>query len=163
MFEIKILTPDNCKFIKSGGSFLSLEVGEEKYSKVAIYRTFPFSEPERYLSIRQATPKAEEVGIIEDLSKWPQDIGKILEEQLNLRYFTPVIKNIRDIKEEYGFAYWTVDTDKGDMNFTTSIWNPITRISDKRLLVSDLDGNRFEITDFELLTKKEKKLIDLFL
>ncbi len=163
LFEIKILTPDNCKFIKSGGSFLSLEVGDEKYSKVTIYRTFPFSEPDRYLSIRQATPKAEEIGIIKDLDSWPENIREIVEEQLNLRYFTPVIKKINDIKEEYGFAYWTVITDKGEMNFTTSIWSPITRISENRLLVSDLDANRFEIENFEMLSKKEKKLIDLFL
>ena len=163
LFEIKILTPDNCKFTKHGGAFLSLEVENDKYPKVTVYRTFPFSDPDRYLSVRQATPKAEEIGIINDLSSWPENIRKIIETQLNLRYFTPVIKKINDIKEEYGFAYWSVETDKGDMNFTTSIWSPITRITENRLLISDLDSNRFEIENLEMLSKKEKKLIDLFL
>lgn len=163
LFEIKMLTASNCKFEKYGNSFLSIETGGEKTDKIAIYRTFPFSEPYKYLSIRKSTPKAEEIGIIADLDDWPEEIKNLIKFQIDLRYFTPVIRKIKDIKEEYGFAYWTVETDKGSMNFTTSIWSPITRITETRLIVSDLDGNRFEISDFELLTKKEKKLIDLFL
>jgi len=163
LFNIKVLTPQNTEFAKTQGGFLSLKFQDKEYPRVAIYRVFPFSEPNRYLSVRDVTPKAEEIGLIDELDIWPEDIRENILEQLEMRYFTPVIRKINDIKEEYGFAYWRVETDRGDMNFTTTIWNPIVRITEKRLLISDLDSNRFEILDFYGLTKKEQKMIDLFL
>ncbi|MDD4327481.1 MAG: DUF1854 domain-containing protein, partial [Eubacteriales bacterium] len=70
---------------------------------------------------------------------------------------------ISSVKEEFGFAYWEVVTDRGDMKFTTSIWNPVIRIGGNRLLVNDLDSNRYEIDDLTKLSRREIKLIDLFL
>ncbi|MHB1452466.1 MAG: DUF1854 domain-containing protein [Saccharofermentanales bacterium] len=163
LFEIRLLTPDNSAFTKTAGGFLSLKYGEKEYSRVAVYRAFPFTAPLRYISIRDITPKCEEIGMIRDLAEWPEEVRTILEEQLSLRYFTPKILEITDIKEEYGFAYWDVKTDRGDMRFTTSIWNPIFRIGDRKLLVNDLDSNRYEIEDLNRLSRKETKMIDLFL
>ncbi|MHB8961754.1 MAG: DUF1854 domain-containing protein [Saccharofermentanales bacterium] len=163
LFEIRMITPDNSAFARTEGGFLSLIYDGKEYSRVAVYRAFPFTSPLRYISIRDITPKCEEIGMIRDLTEWPDGIRAMIDEQLNLRYFTPKILEINDIKEEYGFAYWTVRTDRGEMRFTTSIWNPIFRIGDKKLLVNDLDSNRFEIDDVNQLSRKEMKMIDLFL
>jgi hypothetical protein len=163
LFEIRMITPDNSAFRRTDGGFLSLGYEGKEYSRVAVYRAFPFTSPLRYISIRDITPKCEEIGMIRDLAEWPAETRAMIEEQLNLRYFTPKILRITDIKEEYGFAYWNVKTDRGDMRFTTSIWNPIIRIGDRKLLVNDLDSNRYEIDDINELSRKETKMIDLFL
>jgi len=39
----------------------------------------------------------------------------------------------------------------------------VTRLSEKRLLITDLDENRFEIPDVFALTQKEQRKLDLFL
>ena len=41
--------------------------------------------------------------------------------------------------------------------------NAVTKLSDNRLIIMDLDENRFEIRDVNALTMKEKRKLDLFL
>ena len=89
---------------------------------------------------------------------------KMLLEQLNLHYFTPVIQKILDIKDEYGYAYFHVMTDRGECRFTINMGsNAVVRLSDCRLLITDLDENRFEIRDVFALSQKEQRKLDLFL
>ena len=88
----------------------------------------------------------------------------MLEQQLNLHYFTPVIQKIMDIKDEYGYAYLHVMTDRGECGFTINMGgNAVVRLTDSRLLITDLDENRFEIPDVFRLTQKEQRKLDLFL
>ena len=163
LFEIRHITPENAEFRRTVGGFLMLRFQDKEYPRVAVHRAFPFTSPDRYLSIRDVTPKCEEIGMIRDLADWPEDIRVLIREQLDIRYFTPEILEILDVHEEYGFAYWEVRTDRGPMKFTTSVWNPITRLGEDKLLVNDLDGNRYGIRDIRKLTRKEIKRIDLFL
>ena len=88
----------------------------------------------------------------------------MLLEQLNLHYFTPVIKKIINIKDEYGYAYFHVMTDRGECRFTINMGgNAVVRLSESRLLITDLDENRFEIPDVFKLSQKEQRKLDLFL
>ncbi len=163
LFEIKILTPVNTSFARTGGGFVSLTFEEKEYPRISVFRAFPFTQPYRFISVRDPANKNEEIGLIMDLNEWPHDTSEMLLEQIGIRYFTPKVLNIKSIKEEFGFAYWEVLTDRGEMKFTTSIWNPIIRIGGNRLLINDLDSNRYEIDDYTKLTRKETKMIDLFL
>ena len=125
---------------------------------------FPFSEPEKYVSIRTAEETSREIGVIENLGTFPKEVREMLEEQLELRYFTPVITKIYQIKDEYGYAYFDVETDRGRCRFVIHMGgNAVVHLSDVRILISDIDENRFEIPDVTKLTVKEQKRLDLFL
>lgn len=163
LFEIELLTPDNTVLTRTPGGFLTLEYKSKTYPRINVFRAFPFTQPMRFISIRDASEKNEEIGMIGDLHDWPVETRELLLEQIDIRYFTPRIVKISSVKEEFGFAYWEVVTDRGDMKFTTSIWNPVIRIGGNRLLVNDLDSNRYEIDDLTKLSRREIKLIDLFL
>jgi len=163
MFEIKKITSENSTFTKTDGGFLSFKFEDKTYTRVVIYRSFPFTDPNRFLSIRDTTTQANELGMIDSLEEWPDDIKKMIQEQLRMRYFSPIVKEIIDVKEEYGYAYWSIISDRGPLKFTASIWSPIARISDIRFLITDIDGNRYEIPDFSKLSHKEQKMIDLFI
>ena len=83
---------------------------------------------------------------------------------INLTYFTPVIKKIYNIKDDYGYAYFHVLTDMGECKFAINMGsNAVTKLSDRRLIITDLDENRFEIKDVFALTQKEQRKLDLFL
>ncbi len=163
LFEIKNITPENAVFEKTEGGFLSMKFDDKDYDRILAYRAFPFTEPDKFISIRDSEAGNDEIGLISDLSDWPANLKDLIEEQLQLRYFVPEILRINNIKEEFGYAYWEVQTDKGDLKFTTSISNPIVRATPTRLFVNDLDKNRYEIKDLYGLSRKEKKMIDLFL
>ena len=88
----------------------------------------------------------------------------MLEEQMDIRYFTPIITKIHSIKDEYGHAYFDVETEQGPCKFVIYMnSSSVVNLSDVRLLITDLDGNRFEIPDFTRLSAKELKMLDLFL
>ena len=171
MLRLRFLTDENAKFSRTPGGFVSLEIpdGEdgkpEKYDRIRVVRSFPFTAPNTYISIRTTEEKSKEIGIIKDIAKdVSKETRKMLEEQMNLRYFTPIITKINDIKEEYGHAYWDVDTNEGPCRFVIYMnSSSVVSLSDVRLMVTDLDGNRFEIPDYTRLSAGELKKLDLFL
>ncbi len=162
--QIRYLTKENAVFARTEGGFVSLEYDGKKYDRVGVYRMFPISDPEHYISIREADEKAKEIGMIVDLEKMPKDTAEMLREQLRLRYFTPQIEKIMDIKDEYGYAYFHVLTNFGACRFTIHMGgDSVVSLSDSRVMLTDLDGNRFEIPDIYRLTVGERKKLDLFI
>ncbi len=170
LLEIRFLTGDNAEFRRTEGGFVSLTVKgapgapSKEYARVGIYLTFPLTNPEEFISIREADEKAKEIGMIEKLSALPREQQEMLQEQIKLRYFMPVITKVLDIKDEYGYAYWNVVTTFGSCRFTTQMsGDAVIHLSDSRLLVTDIDGNRYEIPDFYQLGVMERKKLDLFI
>ena len=108
------LNRDNARFSRTKGGFVSLEYNGNTWPRIAVYRAFPFTDPERYISIREPDEKAKEIGMVQDLNKdLDPQTAELLREQLRIRYFTPKILKIQDIKEEYGFAYFKAVTEQG--------------------------------------------------
>lgn len=164
MLRVRYLNDENAVFKRTGTGFLSLQIGEEFYPRVMVVRMFPFSDKDEFISIRTAEERSKEIGIVEKLSGVSRETAEMLEEQLMLRYFTPVIEKIIKIKDEYGFAYWNVVTNHGACHFTIRMGgNSVIHLSDVRILIMDIDENRFEIPDISKLTPAERKKLDLFL
>ncbi|MBO4347483.1 MAG: DUF1854 domain-containing protein [Lachnospiraceae bacterium] len=163
MTAMRKITKQN-KFERTEGGFINLTFDGVTYERVKVVRLFPFTDANKYISIRQNDDKAREIGIIEDMDELDDDTRSMLEEQLRLNYFTPVIEKIHNIKDEYGYAYFHVKTDKGECKFAINMAsNAVTKLSDSRLIITDLDENRFEIRDVNALTQKERRKLDLFL
>ena len=164
LLEMRFLTKENATFTRTKGGFVALKFGEKEYSRVGVYLTFPLTEPEEYISIREADEKAKEIGIIEKLSQLDKDQQEMIREQVKLRYFMPTILKVLDIKDEYGYAYWNVTTSFGVCRFTTRMsGDAVITLGESRLLVTDIDGNRYEIPDFYQLSVAERKKLDLFI
>ncbi len=163
LLSVRYLTPETATFARTDGGFVALTLtGDERYDRVNFYRAFPFSSPDTYISVREPDTKAREIGLIERLALFPEPVVAIINEQMNLRYFTPIITRVFDLKLEYGYAYWDVMTDRGACQFSMNSGS-IPHLSECRLLISDVDGNRFEIPDFTKLPQKDIKKMDMFL
>lgn len=164
LLEMRFLNSDNAVFARTAGGFVSLKTKEKEYDRVGVYLTFPLTNPEEFISIREADEKAKEIGLVEKLSDLAADQQEMLREQLKLRYFMPVITKVLDVKDEYGYAYWNVVTTFGACRFTTQMsGEAVINLSDARLMVTDIDGNRYEIADFYALSVMERKKLDLFI
>ena len=150
-------------FKQTEGGFTGLEYKGEKYGRVKVVRLFPFSDENRFLSIREYD-SGKEIGIIEDLDNMTDASKDVILKQLKLTYFTPQITKIFKIKDEYGYAYFHVMTDKGECRFAINMGaNAVIKLSDTRLIIMDVDENRFEIKDVDSLSQKERRMLDLFL
>lgn len=164
LLEMRFLTSKNATFTRTDGGFVSLKYGEKEYPRVGVYLTFPLTEPEQFISIREADEKAKEIGLIQKLSDLNQDQQEMIREQIKLRYFMPTITKVIDVKDEYGYAYWNVLTSFGACRFTTRMsGDAVIFLGDSRLMVTDIDGNRYEIPDFYQLSVSERKKLDLFI
>ena len=162
--EICYLDDKNAHFSLNEGGFISLDFNGTKYDRVLIFRAFPFSEANQFLSVRESVGRNDEIGIIKDLDDIAENEREIILRDLKLRYFLPKIKNIRSVKSEHGHSTFWVVTDYGTMRFIVrSSGDAVTRLSDSRLIFTDVDGNRFEIEDINKLSNVEIKRINLFL
>ncbi len=164
MLKINLLNENNTEFIRTEGGFLSIKHGDTTYPRVHVVRMFPFTDPDRYISVRTTDEHSKEIGIIEDMAELSSKTAGLIREQLDLRYFTPVITGIKSIKDEYGYAYFDVMTDRGECRFAIHMGgSDVVHLSETRILITDIDENRFEIPDILKLTPGERKKLDLFL
>ncbi len=162
--EINYLTEQNAEFYETKGGFVGLKIGDTDYGHINLLRTFPFSAPWEFISVRRLDGKQEEIGIIGNLKNFNKSVFDLIAKQLEIRYFMPKITKIISISEEYGHAYWKVLTDKGKCSFATAAGasGAVTK-NNNRIIIKDTDENRFEIEDVNTLTTKEFKKLDLFL
>ena len=164
VLQMRFLNSENAVFTRTEGGFLALKTGEKEYERVGVYLTFPLTNPDEFISIREADEKAKEIGIIQSINDLGKDEQEMIREQVRLRYFMPVIRKVMDVKDEYRYAYWHVVTDYGACRFTTHMGgDAVVNLGEARYQVTDIDGNRYEIPDFYALTVLERKKLDLFI
>ncbi len=164
VLNMRLMTADNAVFTRTDGGFLSLRFEEKSYDRVGIYLTFPLTNPEEFISVREADEKAKEIGMIRSLQDMPEDVQDMIREQVRLRYFMPVIRKVMEVKDEYGYAYWYVQTDYGTCRFTTNMGgDAVVALGEARYQITDIDGNRYELPDLYALSVMERKKLDLFI
>ncbi|MCL2089544.1 MAG: DUF1854 domain-containing protein [Oscillospiraceae bacterium] len=158
--EINYLTESDSRFEETEGGMLRL-VYKDEGKIVYLYRSFPFTAPNEFISVRDDDGK--EIGIIRDIRNLSGETAAAVSKALKARYFVPVITKIISVKEEYGYSYWYVGTDKGECRFVAQMGRASITLSPTRVMIRDLDGNRFEIPDTAALPVNELKKIELFL
>lgn len=167
------LTPENARFTRSEGGLISLELtteerGTENFERVVVVRSFPISNPDEYISIREPNTKRRgngaEIGLIRNIHDFDEATVNLLNEELERRYFTPEILHIYSFKEKFGYSYVDAETSAGKITFVLN--NPYSNfrtLEDDRVLISDIDGNCFVIKDPEKLDKASLKKIEIYL
>lgn len=164
MASMQYITKENASFTSTEGGFVKMTFNGKVYDRVKVTRLFPFTDPSGFISIRTSDENPREIGLIEKLGDWDDRTVEMLQKQLDLSYFTPVIQKIISIKDDYGYAYFHVITDKGECKFAINMGGSnVAKLTDTRLIITDLDENRFEIRDVNALTSKEQRKLDLFL
>ena len=167
------LTPENAKFSRSGGGLITLDITNDKgepehFERVVILRSFPVTNPNEFLSVREPDSKKQgrgkEIGMIRHMSDFDEATQKLFEEELDRRYFTPELQKITSVKDKFGYLYWDVLTTAGHVTFVLN--NPFSNIrilEDGRILINDIDGNVFQISDPKKLDPASLKKIEIYL
>ena len=134
--------------------------GDRSYLMVRVVRAAPLSQPSRYICFLDE--KNEVIWTVEDPSVLDADTRRILQEELDQRYMTAAIEVINSLRNEFGVSYWDVQTNRGNREFVVrNVSESAQWISPRRLLLIDVDGNRFEIPDIDVLDKRSFGLIDM--
>jgi hypothetical protein len=178
MAEVTYLTSENSHFYLTKNGFPALEAVlpkfgddleetdktpiKQDFGRVYFHRCFPFETPDEYISVLNKDGR--EYAMIRRVSDLPEDAQKIINDELERKYFCPVIEKINSLKEKLDYSFWEVKTDMGDMNFSMhDTYRNIARVGGGTLILTDVDGNRFRIEDVSKLDRKSFKKIELYL
>jgi hypothetical protein len=156
--RLVFLDSSTLRFLRHGAVLRLTVEGDRSHLRVSVLRAFPLSEPGRYLSVRDDEGK--EIGLIADPSQLRDEDQAAVAEELERRYFVPVVRRIVSAKERFGTVDWVVQTDRGERRFTTqNLRENLTRPAPGRLILADTDGNRYDIRDVEALDAESQGLL----
>ena len=81
-------------------------------------------------------------------------------EELARRYLVPAVQRILTAKERFGTVDWEMETDRGVRKLTTrNLRENVQRPAPGRIILSDVDGNRYDIRNIDELDLNSQQLL----
>jgi hypothetical protein len=142
----------------AGRLVVHLEGRDEPLVDARVARCFPWSLPERYVSVVDKDGK--EVALLETLEDLHEDSRRVVREQLAARIFNPVIRRVVGHKHEFGITSVTAETDRGEVTFQIRSRDDVRTLSATRALFRDADGNVYELPDLNQLDPASRKHVE---
>lgn len=137
----------------AGGQLIATHGGRQV--PVRVCRCFPWSEPSRFVSLRDA--EEEEVALVPDLATLDPDSRAVLELALVEAGFVLQVDGIDDIEEEIEIRCWRVRTRQGERCFQTPRDEWPREVPGGGLLIRDVAGDLFHIADPDGLDRESQR------
>ena len=152
---------DKLKLFREPAWILRLTIGDDRsYLRVKVVRAAPLSHPDQYISFLDG--KDEEICMVDDLKSLDQSARDLIAEELDRRYLTATIQSVSAIRNEYGTSYWEVQTHRGQREFVVqNVSENAQWLGDHRLLIIDVDGNRYELADYPQLEQRILRVLEV--
>jgi hypothetical protein len=157
--QIRFLTPQNCRIhlVNLGALHVTMK-GEGIYGGIYTAYAFPVAYPNGFISIVQTAGDQDmEVGVIRDLSEFPESDAALVRQALNRRYFVHTITRLRSIEMKYNMLFLEVSTDKGDLSFFMR-WaqDRAVDFGQNGKVLIDVDDNRYLLPDLDQMSLRER-------
>ncbi len=160
--ESNFVDPKAVKVVEDKFRGIGVIVNGETYHGIRISRAFPFTNPSYFIGFYDGEGK--ELGIVENMDKLDKNSRKILERYFEKAYFVPIIKKVTYIDDRHGVSTWYVETDKGKRDFDVRGKRESVRtISRMRIIVEDIDGNKYDIPDYSKLDEGSFNFIEEYI
>ena len=157
--DIETMDPNSVTLTRDEFCDLRLLLSDgSEYTGVSAYRAFPFAAPRRFIILADEGNK--EIGVIDDLDALDRDSASVVAEELAKSYFIPRILRVNKIDEDFGVPNWDVETDRGHRWFQLKSRSDSRLVGAGRVLVTDIDGNRYEVPDYRTLDAKSQAFIE---
>jgi len=159
--DSEFLAPDRVTLWAGEGGRLRLTLHQDRsYLEVRAVRAFPLSEPDRFIGLLDAGNGDRIIGLIADPKELDASSRECLMKSVDAHYFVPTITRICSLREEFGAAYFDVETDRGKRRFVARGLRDATQhLGDGELLIPDVDGNRYRIADWRRLDAQSRKFL----
>jgi len=167
-FETMFLDPKTVHFHHDGHNLTFTASDGTHYPRVTLRRSFPLSADNTYIVVRvpeEEPERSHELGVIVDCLELGDESRNAVEYELRSFYLVPTIQRIHSIREEFGFLYWSVDTDRGSKDFIMrdSIIGHVRQVGPGRWLIIDINQTRYEVHNFEQLDEHSQSLLTRYL
>ena len=143
---------------RADGSLWALRGDEER--PVSVRRCFPWTEPTRHLSLRDADE--EEFALVRDPMELDARSRAALEMALAVAGFVFEVMRVLEIEEEVEIRRWRVETRQGPRTFQTRLDDWPRLLPHGGLLIRDLAGDLYHLGKTDQLDKKSRELLWAF-
>jgi hypothetical protein len=133
----------------------------ETHVGVSAIRMFPISDPNRWIAL--CDRQGHELTTIDDLTTLPSSIRTLVEEELGLRGFIPVIRRVYHISSLSEPCEWDVETDRGRTRFVLRSEEDVRRLTPHRAIIVDARGIRFLLSDVRELDQTSRRFVEWYL
>jgi hypothetical protein len=132
--------------------------GKDDAVDVRLRRAFPWSQPGRLVSVRDAEGK--ELLLIDELEPLDDGRRKMIERWLGDTSFVPRIVAVEDVDVRFGYQQWKVRTDRGPAEFRVQEREDIRFLPDGRFRIKDADGTVYEMVRLDELDESSRHAIE---
>jgi hypothetical protein len=127
---------------------------------VKLRQCFPWSEPTRFVSLRDSDDK--EVALIDAPTSLDTESRQAFELALAEAGFVLDVTRVLEIEEEIEIRQWTVETKQGNRSFQTHLDDWPRVLPSGGLLIRDVAGDLYRLPEPETLDKKSRALLWAF-
>src|SRR5438094_5088503 len=127
---------------------------------VWVRRCFPWSEPARFVSLRDDEER--EVALVRDPAELDPASRRVLEEALVAAGFVFEVTRVLAIDEEVEIRHWRVETRQGNRSFQTRLDDWPRLLPHGGLLVRDVAGDLYHLAEPQALDKTSRALLWAF-
>ncbi len=127
---------------------------------VWVVRCFPWSNPSRYISLRDGDDS--EVALIREPAELDPDSREALEAALIEAGFVFDVVRVTDLTEEIEIRHWTVETRQGVRAFQTRLDEWPRRLPSGGLLIRDVAGDLYHVANPERLDRRSREWLWAF-
>lgn len=127
---------------------------------VRLRQCFPWSEPQRHLSLRDADDV--EVALIADPASLDTESREALEVALADAGFVLQVTRVLEIDEEVEIRHWTVETKQGRRTFQTHLDDWPRLLPGGGRLIRDVGGDLYHLANPAQMDKKSRELLWAF-
>ncbi len=143
---------------RADGRLAAVQNGVE--SVVWVRQAFPWTEPGRFLSLRN--DDEDEVALVEDASALDPASRRALEDALVLAGFVLTVTRVLAVEEEVEVRHWRVETRHGPRSFQTRLDDWPRALPGGGLLIKDVAGDLYYVPRPGELDKKSRGLLWAF-
>lgn len=130
--------------------------GEEERA-VRVRRAFPWSEPARFISLRD--PEDREFALVAEPGDLDAASRRALDAALAAAGFVFVVTAVEAIEEEVEIRSWRVATRQGTRTFQTRLDEWPRALPGGGLLIRDVAGDLYQIADLGALDGRSRELL----
>ena len=157
-----VIKAGDVRFRREADGRVVLLRGGERTAVRGLLSAFPLTHAGRIVAVRDE--EGNEIGLLDDAHALDAESRRIVAEEVERSYFMPRITDILDVREELNVVTWEVETDRGRRTFEVRhILRNIRRLRRRRVVIKDVDGNRYEIRDWLKLPAPARELMQMYM
>jgi hypothetical protein len=127
---------------------------------VRVHRCFPWSEPTRYVSLRD--DEDEEFALVGGPEELGAESRRALETELAEAGFVLEVTRIADVDEEVEIRTWKVETRQGMRSFQTRLDDWPTEVPGGGVVIRDVAGDLYHVADPDGMDEKSRRWLWAF-